>query len=60
MDEHIGQSSRTGFPLSKPPQSVVREHAENCNFHLSYNNFTIVDYCRNFNELRISESLYIS
>ena len=59
MDDHIGQSCRTGRPLSQPPQSVVREHADICKFKLDYSHFTIVDVCRNVSSLRILESLYI-
>ena len=59
MDEHIGQSSRTGRPLSQPPQSVVREHSETCKFKLGCDHFSIVDSCKNIDSLRILESLYI-
>ena len=59
MDDHIGQSSRTGRPLSQPSQSVVREHAEKCKFRLHYSHFAIVDVCKNISSLRILESLYI-
>ena len=59
MDEHIGQSSRTGRPLSQPPHSVVRDHSETCKFKLGYDHFSIVDSCKNADSLRILESLYI-
>ena len=59
IDEHIGQSSRTGFPLSSPPQSEVRDHSIKCNFLLKFEHFKIVDYCNSAKDLRILESLYI-
>ena len=59
VDEHIGQSSRTGLPVSKPLHSVVREHSENCNFRLSSSHFEIIDSCKDISDLRILESLHI-
>ena len=59
VDDHIGQSSRTGRPLRNPLHSVVREHSEVCDIRLNFNNFEIVDCSHNISELRILESLYI-
>ena len=59
VDDHIGQSSRTGRPVRSPLHSVVREHSETCNFTLNFNHFEIIDYCQDASDLRILESLYI-
>ena len=60
VDEHIGCSSRTGLPLSKPPHSEVRDHASKCSLSLNFDHFKIVDFCNNNKDLRLLESLYIS
>ena len=58
IDEHKGQSSRTGLPLSVPPHSAVREHCFECNISVKSEDFSIINSTQNYN-LRILESLHI-
>ena len=59
IDEHIGQSSRTGRPISNPSHSEIRDHSEICKFNLNPSHFNIVDSCSDNFSLRVLESLYI-
>lgn len=59
VDEHLGQSSRTGLPLHTPPHSAAREHSEVCKSSLNFSHFQIIDCCTNTFDLRILESLHI-
>ena len=58
VDEHIGQSSRTGLPCRTPSHSAVREHAEVCNSPVCKSSFEILATCNSL-DIRILESLYI-
>ena len=60
ISEHKGRSVRTGAWLAKPPQSAIREHAEQCSYPIPASDFSILSQCnRSKNALRILESLYI-
>ena len=56
--EHEGVSFRTGVPLSKPPHSSIRDHAEQCSGHVSKDSFSILS-SSNSSDLRLLESIYI-
>ena len=43
VDEHLGQSSRTGLPLHTPPHSAAREHSEVCTSPLNSSHFQIIE-----------------
>ena len=58
VDEHIGQSSRTGLPCRTTSHSAVREHAKVCDVPVCKDNFEILATC-NSADIRILESLYI-
>ena len=57
--EHRGTSSRTGYPLTRPPQSSVRNHCESCGVDVHIDNFQIVSGSESLVGLRIAESLLI-
>ena len=59
--EHKGISVRTQRPLAKPGQSAVRSHCEQCGGGgaVLSDDFRILSYSQNYNQLRILESLYI-
>ena len=59
VDDHIGQSSRTGRPLSNPQPSAIRDHAEMCKCNIKISDFRIVDSVKQESDLRILESIYI-
>ena len=56
--EHLGVSIRTGNTLSSPTYSAIREHSENSNHPMSFDNFTSLKSI-NHNILTM-ESLYIN
>ena len=58
-DEHAGVSFRTGVPLTRPPDSAVREHLESCPASYDINNFKILASDSHESDLKIMESLYI-
>ena len=58
VDEHIGQSSRTGLPCRTPSHSAVRDHTEVCGVPVNSSDFEILDSCNNL-DVRLLESLYI-
>lgn len=61
IDSHLGCSSRTGLPLTRPEQSAVRLHTENiCKCRLESKNFEILDSVSGESDLRVLESLYIA
>ena len=57
--EHRGISSRTGMPLTKPPQSSIRDHCEQCSGDVLFSDFSIISSHSGWLDLRISESLFI-
>ena len=58
--DHKGVSIRTGFPLSKPSYSAIREHSEADDHPFSYQDFQILTTSSFRTDLVILESLYIS
>ena len=59
-DQHAGRSSRTGHYLSKPDQSHVRDHADECDYKVNLSNFEILSFANDYTDMRILESLYIN
>ena len=59
--EHRGVSHRTGRPLTRPPQSAIREHSGICGGGcvISKDSFIILGSQNTTTDLRILESLYI-
>ena len=57
--EHSGVSFRTQATLTSPPFSAIREHAQQCESPITFDNFKILDQNRFYTDLRILESLYI-
>ena len=58
VSNHEDVSSRTGRPLSQPPCSRIREHAEQPNHEIVLANFTVQSNCREF-DTKITESVLI-
>ena len=58
--EHMGNSFRTGRPLTNPPHSSIRLHANNCKLDFNIDQFSILSTNSNSVNLRILESLYIA
>ena len=58
--EHMGTSYRTNIPLTVPPHSSIRDHANICNNSIDKNDFKILCSGSGFTDLRILESMYIS
>jgi hypothetical protein len=59
VGQHRGVSHRTNRPLATVMHSVPRNHAEDHNHPINYNNFTIVNSTGNRGDLLILESLHI-
>ena len=59
-DQHAGVSSRTGFQLSKPDQSHIRDHTDQCDYRVNIKDFEILSFANNVFDLRLLESLYIN
>jgi len=59
MAEHAGRSFRTGVPLSHPPHSSIRSHAESCDSPVLDDSFSILATSSNRTDLLILESLFI-
>ncbi len=59
-DQHAGRSFQTGFHLSKPDQSHIRDHKDRCGISVNLANFEILSFANNYIELRILESLHIN
>ena len=60
MSEHIGESPRTGLPVSKPLHSSIRIHSEEtCQCAPSRSHFHIIDSDSSHISLRIKESIHI-
>ena len=57
--EHRGLSIRTGFPLSKPSFSAVRQHSHDQDHTFTNQDFEILAFASNRLDLVISESLLI-
>ena len=57
--QHFGVSHRTNRQIANPENSAIGSHPFTCEHILSHDNFTILDYSRNTNSLRILESMYI-
>jgi hypothetical protein len=57
--EHAGRSFRTNLPLSSPPHSAVRTHAEKCDLPVHLEDFNVIASTSGTTDLRILESLYI-
>ena len=57
--EHSGKSFRTQANLSKPPESAIRAHSQNCPCEITIDKFRILGYNSNLIDLRILESIYI-
>src|SRR5215469_2207872 len=59
ISKHMGISHRTGFPLSSPENSAIREHSNNTGHQISTEGFEILTSASNLTDRRILESLYI-
>jgi hypothetical protein len=59
VSEHRRRSYRSNLPLSKPPHSSVRLHAEQCDVAVSESSFRILGSTSVCSDLRILESLHI-
>jgi len=60
VSQHMGVSFRTGKYLSRPDQSVIRDHINECNgSHFTIDDFKILDNVQGCTDLRILESIYI-
>ena len=57
--DHIGVSTRTSLPLSNPPFSAIRDHAESLDHNFTNQNFKILTSCPNRADLITLEALYI-
>ena len=57
--EHLGRSFRTGYPLSKPSFSAIRQHSLENDHPFTNRDFKILTCAQNRLELIISESLLI-
>ena len=57
--EHRGLSFRTGFPLSKPSFSAVRQHSHDHDHPFTNRDFEILTFASNRLDLVISESILI-
>jgi len=57
--EHQGVSHRTKIPLSNPPYSAIREHADECRgpFTVSQSEFSILKTCSDVRNLTLAETL---
>ena len=55
--EHAGH--RTNNPVSSPPYSSNRDHAEQCGSPITIDQFSKLNSTRNAHDLRILESIYI-
>ena len=59
IDQHLGISSKTGIRLATVMHSLPRIHSETFNYKIHANNFSVMDYSRNIQDLPTLESLYI-
>ena len=59
VSEHAGRSFRTDLPLSNPPQSSIRCHADSCDVSVKQEHFRIIGNAKFNTDLRILESLHI-
>ena len=59
ISQHLGRSFRTNNPLTNPPHSSPRIHAEEKQHPFKPSDFTILDSATPDSDLRILESLYI-
>ena len=57
--EHTGKSFRTGRDLASPPNSVIRDHAQQCDVRVSLQNFQVLGTTNSFSDLFILESIHI-
>ena len=57
--QHRGVSFRTGNQLSRPPNSSIRDHCNQCTHPVKKENFSIVDRHPEESSLRILESIHI-
>ena len=60
ISDHKGISIRTGYPLSTPMYSAIREHSETHDHAFTYKDFKILNTASFRTDLLILESLYIS
>ena len=56
---HIGISTRTNLPLSKPPFSAIRNHSEETDHPFTHRNFEILTSNPHRSDLLTLEALYI-
>ena len=59
ISDHKGISIRTGYPLSKPSYSAIREHSEEEDHPFTHRDFEILTTSPFRTDLLILESLYI-
>ena len=59
ISEHRGVSVRTGAPSTKQPSSAIYDHSFETGHQLLPRSFKILDRCREANQLRTLEALYI-
>ena len=59
IPEHLGLSPRSGEPIGRPSQSVIRDHALQLNHPCNKGDFKLLHIARNDWDLPILESLYI-
>ena len=57
--EHAGRGHRTNNPLSSPPYSSIRDHAEQCGSPITIDQFSKLNSTKNAHDLRILEFIYI-
>ena len=59
ISEHKGVSNRTGQLLSSPKFSSIRQHAQKCSHDIGNDSFRIIGRCRENDNLRLLESVFI-
>ena len=57
--EHASKSHHTNNPLSSPPYSSIRDHAEQNGSPITIDQFSKLNSTKNAHDLRILESIYI-
>ena len=58
-NEHLGKSFLTGFNLSSPKHSSIREHAHKKKHRMTMENFSIIGRAHAYDNIRLLESVYI-
>ena len=59
VSQHRGVSFRTGIPLSKQDNSVIRDHCNSHNHQIELSSLAVLDHCHNRDDLHILETLHI-